>query len=122
MNIIKIVMIMIVILVTLVAEYIILFKDYDSFNAVYEKLPESFKFVDAIEKGKKCTMDGKFVDYMGRPLESNIVNCNTCIQYYSVTTDGNCQPMQYDGSACSTFGGVRSCPTKNTNYAQYKKL
>jgi hypothetical protein len=107
MNFIQFVIILIVIVVTVAIEYVILTGTYD---AVYEKLPDAVKFVDPIKKGKKCTMDGKFVDYMGRRLESNVVNCTTCIQYFSVNSDGYCRPMQYDGKACSTFGGSRPCP------------
>jgi uncharacterized ion transporter superfamily protein YfcC len=112
MNIIKVVMILFVIVVTIVIEYVILTGKYDTITTVYEKLPDAVKFVDAIEKGKKCEMKGNFVDYMGRRLESNVVDCTTCIQYLSMNTDGFCQSMQYDGSACSTFGGSRPCPKK----------
>jgi hypothetical protein len=114
MNFTQFVIILIVIVVTIAIEYIILTGSYDLATTVYDKLPDAVKFVDPIKKGKKCTMDGKFVDYMGRPLESNVVNCTTCIQYFSVNSDGYCQPMQYDGSACSTFGGNRPCPTQKT--------
>jgi hypothetical protein len=121
MNILRFVMILIVIVVTIIIEYVILTGKYDTITTVYEKLPDAIKDV-AVKKGKQCTMDGNFVDYMGRRLESNVVDCTTCIQYLSVNTDGYCQPMQYDGSVCSTFGGSRPCPKKSTNYAQYKKL
>ena len=114
-------MIMIVIAITIIAEYIILTGNYDPLNTVYKKLPDVVKDV-VVKKGKKCEMKGRFVDYAGRPLRSNTVDCTTCVQYFSVNAGGYCTPMQYDGSACSTFGGDRLCPKEVSNYAQYKKI
>jgi hypothetical protein len=111
MNFTQFVIILLVIVVTIAIEYVILTGRYGLATTVYEKLPDAVKYV-GLKKGKQCAMKGKFIDYMGRPLESNTIDCTTCIQYLSVSADGYCQSMQYDGSACSTFGGGRPCPKK----------
>ena len=108
MNIIKIIMILFVVIVTIVIEYVILTGKYDT---VYEKLPDAVKDV-VLKKGKQCAMKGTFLDYTGRPLQSNTIDCTTCEQYMSKNSDGYCRTMKYNGSACAEFGDSRPCPKK----------
>jgi hypothetical protein len=104
MNMIKIFIVLVVIAVTIAVEYVILTGDYT-------KVPNSVRKI-ITPKGKQCKMDGNFVDYMGRPLRSNTVDCNTCTNYLSKDTRaGSCRQMQFDGSACSEYGDSRKCPT-----------
>ena len=112
MNVIQIIMIMIVIMVTIVAEYVILTGKYEPITAVYEKLPDFVKDVAIVKKGTQCDMKGTFLDYMGRPLTTDTVDCTTCEQYMSKDTSGFCRTMKYNGTSCEEFGDSRPCPTK----------
>lgn len=104
MNFTQFVMIMVVIVVTIGLEYVILTGDYAT---IYKRLPPIL-----IPKGKMCTMNGTFIDYMGRPLSSKTVECNTCTQYMSKDLKlGSCRQMQFDGAVCSEYGDSRKCPT-----------
>ena len=104
MNTIQMILILAVIVVTILVEYFILTGDYT-------RVPEVIKNV-IVPKGKMCTLKGTFVDYMGRPLRSNTINCNTCMNYMSKDAkNGSCRQMQFDGAACSEYGDARKCPT-----------
>lgn len=104
MNFTQFIIIMVVIVVTIGLEYVILTGDYT-------RVPEFVRNV-VIPKGKMCTMNGTFIDYMGRPLSSKTVECNTCTQYMSKDLKlGTCRQMQFDGAACSEYGDSRKCPT-----------
>jgi hypothetical protein len=110
----RIILIMIVIVITIFVEYMILTGNYDPLNNLYEKLPTVVKD-SMVKKGKRCKMDGTFLDYMGRPLSSDAIDCTKCIRYMSKDDDGYCTSMQYDGAGCSTFGAARPCPKKVTD-------
>jgi len=112
MNIIKVVMILFVIVVTIVIEFVILTGQYAPVTTVYEKLPNFVKNAAIVKKGTQCAMKGTFLDYMGRPLQSETIDCTTCEQYMSKNTDGYCRTMKYNGSACAEFGDSRPCPKK----------
>ena len=117
----KIILIMLVVVITILAEYVILTGRYDILNTTYEKLPNVVKDV-VVKKGKKCEMKGQFFDYMGRPLKTTDIDCTRCVQYMSKDDDGYCRTMQYNGATCSRFGGPRPCPKEGADYSQYKKL
>ena len=116
MNSISIILIIAIIIVVIFFQYMLIVKKVYPWNINFLSIWNSgMKLIkkDILPPDDKmCSVTGNIQDYMGKVYNSSdLVQCNECIKYLSMTSSG-CSQLQYDGDdSCELYGDNITCPT-----------